>query len=97
MLREAHDGLSVLTKGMGNEAFGLGCPTRANHNTPPIIHRDKCHDVQFSPDGRLMALASYDGSVRVRDFATGSVVAELPAHPDIVYAAGFSVLTGGCS
>ena len=57
---------------------------------PPMRHRDKCHDVQFSPDGRLMALASYDGSVRVRDFATGAVVAELPAHPDIVYSAGFS-------
>jgi WD40 repeat protein len=37
-----------------------------------------------------MAFASYDGSVRVRDFATGAVVAELPAHPDLVYAATFS-------
>jgi eukaryotic-like serine/threonine-protein kinase len=57
---------------------------------PPVRHRDKCHDIQFSPDDQLMALASYDGSVRVRDFATGKVVAELPAHPDMVYSASFS-------
>ena len=69
---------------------GSGRPKRAACATRPCSHRDKCHDVQFSPDGRLMALASYDGSVRVRDFATGTVVAELPAHPDMVYSASFS-------
>jgi WD40 repeat protein len=37
-----------------------------------------------------MALASYDRSVRVRDFATGAVVAELPDHPDMLFSAGFS-------
>jgi WD40 repeat protein len=57
---------------------------------PPLRHGRKCHDVQFSPDGRLMALASYDGSVRVRDLATGAVVSELPAHPDVVFSACFS-------
>jgi hypothetical protein len=31
---------------------------------PPIRHRNKCHDVQFSPGGRLVAVASYDGSVQ---------------------------------
>jgi WD40 repeat protein len=37
-----------------------------------------------------MALASYDGSVRVRNLGTGTVLAELPAHPDNVYSARFS-------
>jgi WD40 repeat protein len=37
-----------------------------------------------------MALASYDDSVRVRNLATGSVLTELPAHPDYVFAARFS-------
>jgi WD40 repeat protein len=37
-----------------------------------------------------MAPASYDGSVRVRDAAAGSVVAELPDHPDHVHTARFS-------
>ena len=35
-------------------------------------------------------LASYDRSVRVRDFATGAVLVELPAHPNGVYSAAFS-------
>ena len=37
-----------------------------------------------------MALASYDGSVRVRDLATGKVLSDLPAHPDNAYSARFS-------
>jgi WD40 repeat protein len=56
----------------------------------PLSHRDKCHDLQFSPDGRSIVLASYDGSVRVRDLAKGTVLAELPEHPDMVYTAAFS-------
>jgi WD40 repeat protein len=55
-----------------------------------MTHRNKCHDVQLSPDGRSMALASYDGSVRVRDLATGKVLSDLPAHPDNAYSARFS-------
>jgi eukaryotic-like serine/threonine-protein kinase len=83
------DGQSLLTWGMGNDARVWEADS-GRLRYPPLLHRDKCHDLQFSADGRLMALASYDGSVRVRDFATGAVVAELPAHPDIAYAAGFS-------
>jgi WD40 repeat protein len=37
-----------------------------------------------------MALASYDHSVRVHDLATGTVLAELPAHPELVYSGSFS-------
>ena len=60
------DGLSVLTWGMGNDARVWDADS-GRPRYPPLSHRDKCHDLQFSPDGRLMALASYDGSVRVRD------------------------------
>jgi WD40 repeat protein len=37
-----------------------------------------------------LALASYDGSVRLRELATRTVFAELSDHPDVVYSAGFS-------
>jgi eukaryotic-like serine/threonine-protein kinase len=46
-------------------------PTRASYRYPRIRHRNQCHDVQFSPGGRLVGVASYDGSVRVRVLATG--------------------------
>ena len=48
-------------------------PTRASYRYARTRHRNKCHDVQFSPGGRLVAVASYDGSVRVRDLATGVI------------------------
>jgi WD40 repeat protein len=83
------DGAHLLTWGMGNDVRVWEADA-GRLRYPPLRHRDKCHDLQFSPDGRSMALASYDGSVRVHDLATGGVVAELPAHPDQVYAAQFS-------
>jgi WD40 repeat protein len=83
------DGRSVLTWALGNDVR-VWEPGTGSLRYLPLRHRDKCHDVQFSPDGKLMTLASYDGSVRFRDLATGRVVVELPAHPDIVYSARFS-------
>ena len=56
------DGQLVLTWGMGND-LRVWEATTGRPRYAPISHRDKCHDVQFSPDGRSMALASYDGSV----------------------------------
>jgi WD40 repeat protein len=83
------DGRTLLTWGMGNDLRVWEADT-GRPRYPPIPHRDKCHDVQPSPDGRLVAVASYDGSVRVREVATGQAIAELPDHPDIVYSARFS-------
>ena len=71
---------------MGKEAC-VWEPETGRLRYPPNPHCDNCHDVQFSPDGRSIVLASYDGSVRDLDLATGAMVADLPADPDIVYSA----------
>ena len=90
------DGRSVLTWGMGNDARVWEADT-GRLRYPPLRHRDKCHDLQFSPDGRLMALASYDGSVRVRDLATG-VGPGRAARPSGPWCTPpVSAPTGGCS
>jgi eukaryotic-like serine/threonine-protein kinase len=49
------DGSSILTWGMGNDAR-VWVAESGQPRYPAISHRDKCHDLQFSPDGRLMAL-----------------------------------------
>ena len=69
---------------------GSGRPTRAACATRPCAIGTSATTSSSPPTAELMALASYDGSVRVRDFATGTVVVELPAHPDLVYSASFS-------
>ncbi len=51
-VRFSPDGRSVLTWGMGNDVRVWEGDT-GRQRYPPIRHRDKCHDVQFSPDGRL--------------------------------------------
>ncbi len=54
-----------------------------------LQHKDKCHDVQFSPDGRLVATAGWDNRVCVWELATGAQHASL-VHPDWTFTALFS-------
>jgi WD40 repeat protein/serine/threonine protein kinase len=54
-----------------------------------LKHEGKCCDVQFSPDGRLVATAAWDNRVCVWELGTGEKIACL-AHPDATYAALFS-------
>src|SRR2546423_2964642 len=52
-------------------------------------HKGKCDDVQFSPDGRLVATAARDNLACVWGLATGEQLASL-AHPDWTFTAPFS-------
>ncbi len=54
-----------------------------------LKHQGRCHDVQFSPDGRLVATAALDNRVRVWELATGEQLASL-AHADWTFTALFS-------
>jgi WD40 repeat protein len=51
-----------------------------------LQHEGKCHGVQFSSDGQLVATASFDNWVRVWNLATGERLADL-LHPDWAYTA----------
>lgn len=53
-------------------------------------HEAAIWDVCFSPDGRLLASASTDGTVRIQSSATGALVHQLGGHDAAVYAAAFS-------
>ncbi|CAI7586026.1 unnamed protein product [Penicillium glandicola] len=53
-------------------------------------HSHFVHSVAFSPDGRLVASASYDRTVRLWDTATGSMQQTLAGHSDWVRSVAFS-------
>lgn len=63
-------------------------------------HSDHIGRIAWSPDGRLLATPSRDGTVRVWDGATGQHVHTVTGHPDLVRAAAFDrggkiLATGG--
>jgi WD40 repeat protein len=59
-------------------------------------HSDTVYGVAFSPDGRLLATASWDETVRLWDPATGNCLRTLTGHTE--WPRGWrSARTGGCS
>ncbi|MCS7272016.1 MAG: WD40 repeat domain-containing protein, partial [Gemmataceae bacterium] len=52
-------------------------------------HRDAVAAVAFSPDGRLLASASFDKTVRLWELASGQVRHVFTGHSDFVYGVAF--------
>ena len=53
-------------------------------------HKGLVFALSFSPDGKTMATASFDGTVRLWDFAAGQETAVLAGHAAAVYAVTFA-------
>jgi WD40 repeat protein len=53
-------------------------------------HTGGVHGVAFSPDGRMLATASSDGTARLWDPATGGCLRTLTGHTDEVHGVAFS-------
>jgi len=53
-------------------------------------HRDAVSAIAFSPDGRLLASASFDKTVRLWDVESGQMRHSFSGHSDFVYAVAFA-------
>lgn len=68
---------------------------RALASVPPVAltlsgHRGSVRRVAFTPDGGMLASASFDGRIILWDTTTGKKLDELTGHPEGVYALAFS-------
>lgn len=70
--------------------LALGGPAVAQTATEFKGHQGLVFNVSFSPDGKTMATASFDGTVKLWDYATGKESGVLTGHTAPVYAVIFS-------
>lgn len=70
----------------------FGYLTRQAAGTPLVLlgHENVVCDVALSPDNRLIASSSYDGSVKVWNAETGQVILTFPGHEQTVCCVAFS-------
>ncbi|KAF5273393.1 hypothetical protein FQA39_LY07410 [Lamprigera yunnana] len=54
-------------------------------------HQQLINDVKFSPDGRILASASFDKSIKLWEARTGKFICTLRGHVQAVYMISFSV------
>ena len=90
-VRFSPDGKRLFIWGLPGAGTG-GSVYEAEKDLPhAILSLDpQCHGLGFSPDGRFFAVASFDHTARVFDYATGGAVGDALQHPDWVFDARFS-------
>src|SRR3954469_20254986 len=68
----------------------LCSPAVAQAPTELKGHTGLIYSLAFSPDGKLLATAGFDNTVKLWDFATGKEVRTLSGHTGPVYCVAFS-------
>ena len=97
--------ISVIAKAHGSGVVQFDKPEEVAREKPSVAdqslltaqtvkqtsdHTNEIRTVAYSPDGKQIASASFDGSIRITDAATGDSIQKLIGHRERVLAAEFS-------
>ena len=86
----APDGLTIVLGGYDNNVYLLDAETGDARMPPLANHTDNVNEVRVSPDGRLIASASDDGTTRLWDLNTGEEVGLLRTRAGRVSSCDFN-------
>src|SRR5690242_2225328 len=80
--------LAVLVAVPARAAEGDGLLVRIGN--PPLVHDGPVYRVRYSPDGKWLASAGLDKTIRLWDAATGKELRQLKGHEGTVACVAFS-------
>ncbi|OXA57705.1 notchless protein homolog 1 [Folsomia candida] len=87
----ANRGPEVLVAGSDDFTLSMWHPTEDNKIKKKMTgHCQTVNDVKFSPDGRLLASASFDKSIKLWDGKTGDFITTLRGHVQCVFQIAWS-------
>ncbi|XP_076183363.1 notchless protein homolog 1 isoform X1 [Ptiloglossa arizonensis] len=84
-------GEEILVSGSDDFTLFLWKPEKEKKSIARMTgHQQLINDVKFSPDGRIIASASFDKSIKLWESSTGKYIASLRGHVQAVYSIAWS-------
>ncbi|XP_043260779.1 notchless protein homolog 1 [Colletes gigas] len=84
-------GEEILVSGSDDFTLFLWKPEKGQKSIARMTgHQQLINDVKFSPDGRIIASASFDKSIKLWESNTGKYIASLRGHVQAVYSLAWS-------
>jgi len=84
-------GKEYMVSGSDDMSLSLWNPSESSKRIVQMTgHQAQVNDVRFSPDGKIIASASFDKCVKLWNGITGGFIASLRGHANAVYQVAFS-------
>ena len=84
-------GEEILVSGSDDFTLYLWKPEKEKKSIARMTgHQQLINDVKFSPNGRVIASASFDKSIKLWESSTGTYIASLRGHVQVVYSIAWS-------